>query len=179
MAGPIRILSAIGIAALCGAVVTAAAQQRRGGRPDLSSLRNRVQQYWARRQAKDLVGAYPFYCQSYRSRVSLNDFTKLTRLNRFDISDVRVVDITQDHLRYGVRIAYRFVAPMLTTERLDGEATEEWMRESNGQWCKADEPLALPFNRDGDGRLRESNPRANTPANIQTPDERARSRRPR
>ena len=121
------------------------AQGGRAARPSTSSLESRVQQYWGRRQAKDLTGAYPFYCQSYRSRVSLKDYTQLSRLNRFDLTDIKVASIVQQTDRYQVTITYRFMAPMITQDRLDGQATETWKRDPNGQWCKADEPLELPL----------------------------------
>jgi hypothetical protein len=143
--------NALNIAAsvLIYAVVAAAQDRGRTAPASENALRARVQEYWARRQAKDLVGAYPFYCQAYRSKVSLNDYTRLTRLNRFDLSDVRVAGIVQKQERYDVTISYRFVAPMITQDRLEGQATEAWKRDSNGQWCKEDEPAVLPTPRSG------------------------------
>ena len=108
-------------------------------------LEARVQHYWARRQAKDLVGAYPFYCEAYRSRVSQTAFTQLTRLNRFDLTDVKVSATVPDRDRFQVTITYRFKAPMVPADSLTGQATDAWKRDTDGKWCKEDEPLVLPF----------------------------------
>jgi len=110
-----------------------------------ASVEPRAQQYWARRQAKDLTGAYPFYCSGYRSRVSQAQFLQLTRLVRFDLSDIRVVQATVSGDRAEVTIAYKFVAPLVSAQPLDGQAKETWVRDTDGQWCKEDEPVALPF----------------------------------
>ena len=110
-----------------------------------ASLENRAQQYWARRQAKDLTGAYPFYCSTYRSRVSQAQFLQLTRLVRFDLSDVRVAETAVTGDRAEVTIAYKFLAPLLNGQALDGQAKETWIRDTDGQWCKEDEAVALPF----------------------------------
>jgi len=136
---------------VCAVAATGAQDRGRTPAASESALRTRVQQYWARRQAKDLIGAYPFYCQAYRSKVSLNDYTRLTRLNRFDLTDVKVASIVQQHERYDVTITYRFVAPMITQERLDGQSTEAWKRDSNDQWCKEDEPALLPVPKGASG----------------------------
>lgn len=109
------------------------------------SLEMRAQQYWARRQAKDLTGAYPFYCSAYRARVPLPQFLQLTRLVRFDLSEVRVAEAAVTGNRADVSVVYKFVAPMVSAQTLDGRAKETWIRDTDGQWCKEDEPIALPF----------------------------------
>ena len=120
------------------------ASNARRGEP-ASSLESRVNDYWRRRQAKDLAGSYPFYCAGYRARVSAAQFLQLTRLTRFDLNDVRMTGATAEGNRTTVHIAYRFMMPTLSDQPVPGDATETWMREADGQWCKEDEPLVLPF----------------------------------
>lgn len=110
-----------------------------------ASVESRAQQYWERRQAKDLTGAYPFYCSAYRSRVSLAQFLQLTRLVRFDLSEARVADVAVTGDRAQITITYKFMAPTLAGQLLDGRTIETWIRDPDGQWCREDEPLALPF----------------------------------
>jgi hypothetical protein len=112
-----------------------------------SSLESRAQEYWARRQAKDLSGAYPYYCSAYRARVSLAQFLQMTRLVRFDLRDVRVTvtDAASAKDRAEVTIAYKFLMPTLGDQLLDGQTKEVWARDPDGQWCKQDEPVVLPF----------------------------------
>lgn len=109
------------------------------------SIEKRVQEYWDRRKAKDLAGAYPFYCSPYRSRVSQAQFLQLTRLVRFDLLEVRVASVVPMADRAEVTIAYRFMVPTLPEPERDGRTTEIWARDTNEQWCKEDEPLVLPF----------------------------------
>jgi hypothetical protein len=113
--------------------------------PTASSLESRVQEYWVRRQAKDLAGAYPYYCSAYRSRVSQGQFLQMTRLVRFDIQDVRVTGVTSSGDRAEATIAYKFLMPTLLNQLLDGRTTDVWARDADGKWCKEDEPLVLPF----------------------------------
>lgn len=119
----------------------------RGGPPAVRSvtLQERAQQYWARRQAKDLLGAYPFYCAAYRSRVSQAQYLQLSRLNRFDFVSVDVVGAEPIGDRFDVTIAYRFIAPTVSDQPLNGRTSERWARDSDGLWCKEDEPALLPF----------------------------------
>ena len=119
--------------------------------PPPSPLEARVEQYWARRQAKDLSGAYEFYCAGYRSRVPREQFLQLTRLTRFDLMDIHVVHTQPAGQRAQVTIAYRFAAPMVSEKPVDGQATETWGLEANGSWCKEDEPVVLPFPKSGPG----------------------------
>jgi hypothetical protein len=124
----------------------AAAQQRgvntRARRP--VPVEARARQYWAKRADRDLQGAYAFYCSPYKSRVPLVEYLKLTRLVRFQLTDVRVTHATPVGDRMEVTVEYRFVAPSISAEPLRGETKDVWGRE-NGTWCKVDEPLILPF----------------------------------
>lgn len=114
-------------------------------KPKPSSLESRAQEYWTRRQAKDLAGAYPYYCSAYRARVSQGQFLQMTRLVRFDLRDVRVTAAASSGDRAEVTVAYKFQMPTLADQLLDGQAKEMWVRDADGQWCKEDEPLSLPF----------------------------------
>jgi hypothetical protein len=113
--------------------------------PEAEALRDRAGQYWKRRQAKDLTGAYPFYCATYRSRVSQPQFLQMTRLVRFDLHDVAVRAVAIEGTRASVRVTYKFLLPTLADTLVDGEISEYWVREASGEWCKEDEPLILPF----------------------------------
>jgi hypothetical protein len=115
------------------------------GQPAPSSLESRVQDYWGRRQAKDLSGAYPYYCSAYRARVSQAQFLQMTRLVRFDLRDVHVTRAALAGDRADVTIAYRFLMPTMVDQPLEGQTKETWARDTDGQWCKADEPVVLPF----------------------------------
>ena len=110
-----------------------------------ASVENRAQQYWARRQAKDLAGAYPFYCAAYRSRVSLGQFQQLSRLIRFDLLAFHVAGTEAAGDRIEVTIAYRFLVPTLPEPEVNSQMTETWARDTDGQWCKEDEPVVMPF----------------------------------
>jgi hypothetical protein len=132
----------------CGTHATPAAA-RVASAPASASLEERVRQYWERRQAKDLAGAYPFYCAAYRSRVPQNEYLQMTRLVRFDLRDVKIAGTTPSGGAVAVTIAYRFLMPTISDRPVDGQATEMWMRDTDGQWCKQDEPLLLPFPRGG------------------------------
>jgi hypothetical protein len=145
-------------AALVAIVVTAAGCAARttgsGGRPTpppsapqsaIVPLEIRAQQYWDRRRAKDLSGAYSFYCSEYRARVSQAQFLQMTRLVRFDLTEARIAKVQVDEQQADVTVAYRFLLPTLPGQLADGESTESWRRDTDGQWCKDDEPLVLPF----------------------------------
>jgi hypothetical protein len=77
--------------------------------------------------------------------VSQAQFLQMTRLVRFDLTDVHVAGVTTEGNRATVRIAYHFMMPTISTDPLPGEASEVWLREPDGQWCKEDEPIVLPF----------------------------------
>jgi hypothetical protein len=121
--------------------------QPRGAASDAapSRLVKRVEDYWERRELKDLRGAYPFYCEEYKSRVPPDDFVRMTRLVRFDLRDIRVIKVDGDGDRRQVGIAFRFVAPMVGDGLLEGRATDVWKLGRDGRWCKEDEPIELPF----------------------------------
>ena len=112
---------------------------------DAGALEKRAQAYWERRQAKDLSGAYPFYCASYRSRVSQADFLQMTRLVRFTLRDVKVSQMVAVGARAEITVDYRFMIPTLPNPENSGQTKEMWARDPDGQWCKEDEPLVLPF----------------------------------
>jgi hypothetical protein len=103
-----------------------------------------VNEYWHRREAKDLAGAYGFYCTEYRARVSQPAFLQMTRLVRFDLSEIKIAAAVEEGNRATVRVAYKFAAPNIAPGLLDGETTDTWLRDADGQWCKQDEPLTLP-----------------------------------
>ena len=109
------------------------------------SLAARVEAYWQRRQAKDLEGAYSFYCPGYKQRVQRSEFLRLTRLTRFDLREVRVEPPRPAQGRAAVTVQLRFMAPFIAPEALQGRTTEWWSRDADGEWCKEDEPLVLPF----------------------------------
>jgi hypothetical protein len=150
-------MSAVSIGSLCAArtesssVLIARTQQKTAmsrtslSQSPASSLQSRAEGYWARREAKDLSGAYPFYCSAYRARVPLAQFLQMTRLVRFDLRDIRVSLPASTGDRAEVTIAYRFLMPTLGDQLLDGQTKESWVRDSDGQWCKEDEPVLLPF----------------------------------
>jgi hypothetical protein len=131
----------------CGARAKPAGTSARATPAQATTLEDRVQQYWKRRQAKDLAGAYPFYCAAYRARVSQTEYLQLTRLARFDLSDVRIAGTAPSAGGVAVTIAYRFLMPTISDRPLDGHATEIWTRDAGGEWCKQDEPVVLPFPR--------------------------------
>ena len=110
-----------------------------------AGLEQRVLQYWARRQAKDLPAAYPFYCQPYRSKVSRDQFIQMTRLNRFDMKDLKVASITPQDDAFSVTITFRYLAPMISDQPLEGRSPELWKRDADGTWCRVEEPAGLPF----------------------------------
>jgi hypothetical protein len=130
-------------AALLMAVAAMTPLQARPSPPD--DLLARARAYWDRRQAKDLAGAYGFYCSGYRARVSQPQFMQLTRLNRFDLKEVHLSATMTGADRAQVTIAYKFMLPTLPGELVDSKASDGWSRDTDGQWCKEDEPLVLPF----------------------------------
>jgi hypothetical protein len=123
----------------------AASKVQRESESATSALQIRAQSYWGRRQAKDLSGAYSFYCSAYKARVPLAEFLQMTRLTRFDLKDARVTDLKPSGDSVEVVVNYRFVMPTLADQLLDGQTSERWARDSNGEWCKPDEPIVLPF----------------------------------
>jgi hypothetical protein len=110
-----------------------------------AALKQRVLEYWQRRQAKDLSNAYPYYCAEYRARVPLAQFLQQTRLVRFDLTGVQVAGAEPDGRRMNVKISYRFLVPSLPQPEQSGQTTEPWMRGADGKWCKEDEVMVLPF----------------------------------
>jgi hypothetical protein len=108
-------------------------------------LVERVRQYWERRKAKDLPGAYLSYCAAYKARVSRDQFLQLTRLTRFDLTGVEVTADPAARGRSEVTVTYKYLLPTLDARPLEGKTTEMWAQDKNGQWCKEDEPLVLPF----------------------------------
>jgi hypothetical protein len=122
---------------------------RRGAAP--VSLVDRATQYWERRKAKDLAAAYVFYCDAYKSRVSRDQYLQLTRLTRFGLTEVKVTADPAAHGRAQVTVAYKYLMPVLDTRPLEGKTTEMWAQDKNGEWCKEDEPLVLPFPSGGRG----------------------------
>jgi hypothetical protein len=112
---------------------------------DASSPESRVQQYWARRQAKDLAGAWTFYCADYQARVPQPQFMMMTRLLRFDLRDLKVAKVERHGDKADVTIAYKFSLPTVPGQDLDGQSSDVWSKGADGQWCKDDEPLVLPF----------------------------------
>jgi hypothetical protein len=110
-----------------------------------SPVTPRALAYWERRQAKDLAGAYAFYCAAYRARVPQADFVRMVRLVRFDLTAVRVARVELSGDAAQVTVAYRFLAPMLGDRLAEGQVTETWRRDTGGEWCKEDEALVLPF----------------------------------
>jgi len=133
------------VMAACVAAITGGAIADAQSKGETSGLEQRVLQYWARRRAKDLPGAYPFYCRQYRSKVSRDQFIQLTRLNRFDMNDLKVAGIAPQDDAFAVTITYRYMAPMISDKPLEGRSPELWKRDADGAWCKVDEPTALPF----------------------------------
>jgi hypothetical protein len=111
------------------------------------SLAERAEAYWNRRVAKDLAGAWAFYCDAYKNRVPQSEFLRLTRLARFDLRDARVAEVAGDASRAQVTIAIRFVLPVLSPGPVEFRARESWALDSDGRWCKEDEPAPLPFPR--------------------------------
>jgi hypothetical protein len=129
--------------------VTETSPLRRGAAP--ASLVDRATQYWERRRAKDLAGAYVFYCDAYKSRVSHDQYLQLTRLTRFELTDVKVTADPAAHDRAQVTVAYKYMMPVIDTRPLEGKTTEMWAQDKNGEWCKEDEPLILPLPSGGRG----------------------------
>ena len=117
-----------------------------------ATLLERASQYWERRKAKDLGGAYPFYCTAYKSRVSRDQYLQLTRLTRFDLTEVKVAADPAARGRADVRVDYKYLFALISDKPLPGKTTEVWLQDSDGQWCKEDESLALPIGRGGASR---------------------------
>ena len=131
-----------------GAVSAPVQQAESNGDAARSAIEARAQKYWERRQAKDLLGAYPFYCAVFRARVSQSQFLHMTRLTRFDLSDSRVTSVTikdQANDKAQVTVDYKFLVPTLSGQPVPGRVTELWALDPDGQWCKQDEPLVMPF----------------------------------
>ena len=127
--------------------VGCAARSGRGDE-DATRLTSRVEAYWKRREAKDLHGAYAFYCSAYKKQVSEADFLRLTRLTRFDIRDTRVVAVTSESpARAQVTVSLRFTMATISVEPLESRTSEWWARDTDRQWCKENELLVLPFPR--------------------------------
>ncbi len=143
----VALRSLVAVCAFAMTQGTAAVQQPSGvpRAPHSMSIETRAQQYWAKRQQRDLAGAYPFYCSSYKARVPLSDFLKQSRLIRFELKDVEVTHVEPVGQRMQVTVKYRFMAPTISPEPLPGETKEMWAREATGTWCKEDEPLVRPF----------------------------------
>ena len=110
-----------------------------------STLEARAQRYWDFRRDKDLSGAYELYCSDYRARVTRGEFLKLTRLVRFDLQDLRVARVLDEGGTAKVTVGFRFTLPTLPDQLVNGETTDDWKRDVDGQWCKVDEPLVMPF----------------------------------
>lgn len=156
-----RVMIVTAVVLLCCIVCVGGCSVRRQplpGRPETSqsqvasrdastaaALESRAQQYWERRQAKDLTASYSYYCLEYRSRIPQAQYLQLTRLARFDLMEVRVVGIEGSGNRLQVTVAFRIVLPKLVGQVTNGQTSEMWARGSNGEWCKEDEPLILPF----------------------------------
>ena len=70
---------------------------------------------------------------------------QMTRLLRFNIEDLKItaVDVTPKAAK--VVLSYAFTLPTVPDQRLKGEASAAWSLGEDGQWCKDDEPLPLPF----------------------------------
>lgn len=136
-------------ATLCAAIAgfACAARSERHHRATAEPLVARVEAYWKRREAKDLAGAYTFYCSGFKARVPQAEFLRLTRLTRFDIRDVRVAPVVENAPRLEVTISLRFSMPSLAREPIESQTKEWWARDAGWQWCKEDEPLVLPFPR--------------------------------
>lgn len=111
----------------------------------VTSPESRVLQYWARRQAKDLAGAWTFYCADYQARVPQPQFMKMTRLLRFDLRDLKVAKVERHGDKADVTIAYKFTLMTVPDQDLEGQSSDVWSQGADGQWCKDDEPLVLPF----------------------------------
>jgi hypothetical protein len=139
--------SRLGLAAViivaCGAV--APIVQTTAAQTPAPSPESRVVQYWARRQAKDLAGAWTFYCAEYQARVPQPQFMMMTRLLRFDLRDITVAKVEPRADKADVTIAYKFSLPTMPGQDLDGQSSDVWSKGADGQWCKDDEPLVLPF----------------------------------
>lgn len=134
---------------MCAAIAGFACAARAERHPPTPAepLVPRVEAYWKRREVKDLAGAYNFYCSGYKARVPEAEFLRLTRLTRFDIRDVRVAPVVEAADRVEVTVSFRFIAPPLSSEPIESQTREWWVRDDDHQWCKEDEPLVLPFPR--------------------------------
>jgi hypothetical protein len=137
-----NVLISQSIASVSAAQSTAAAASQIS---DASALERRALAYWERRKAKDLDGAYPFYCAAYRERVPLSQFLQMTRLVRFDFLELRIAKLEGSGDQAQVTIAYKFFAPMLAGQIIDASSMEVWIRGTDTEWCKEAEPLVLPF----------------------------------
>jgi hypothetical protein len=148
----IRLFRSMILIVAFGAAASATGQDREkaesNGDAVRSAIEARAQTYWERRQAKDLLGAYPFYCAAYRARVSQSQFLQMTRLIRFDMKETRVSSVNindQANDKAQVTVDYKFLVPTLSAEPVSGRSTELWVLDRDGQWCKEDEPLVIPF----------------------------------
>jgi hypothetical protein len=110
-----------------------------------AELAARAERYWKAREERDLIAAYPFYCSDYKKRVPLSEFVKQTRLARFELKNIKITEISRRGQLFDVTITYQFMAPMLTDRPLESRVTDVWTKDSDGLWCKQDEPATLPF----------------------------------
>jgi hypothetical protein len=149
-----RVSAVAGLMLLVCALPTAARARAQSPAPAVSvsagdrapaPLLDRATQYWERRKAKDLGGAYVFYCAAYKSRVSRDQYLQLTRLARFDLTEVAVAADPAARSRAEVRVAYKYLFTAISDKPLDGKTSEIWVQDGDGQWCKEDESLVLPF----------------------------------
>jgi hypothetical protein len=131
-----------GVAAAAGILLSCATASP--PRPRISDLSARVQQYWNRRQAKDLAGMYALYSSGYRTRHTREEFLRKFRLIRFDVLDFRLVGV--ENVSPGVAdvtVSYRTSAPKIP-QPIDAQVTDRWIREKDGAWYKETEKILLP-----------------------------------
>jgi hypothetical protein len=142
--GLILVLSVLPVAPRAGAQSPAPAASAHPGN-GAPALLERAAQYWERRKAKDLGGAYPFYCAAYKSRVSRDQYLQLTRLTRFDLTEVKVAADPAARGRADVIVEYKYRFTVISDAPLTGKTSEVWLQDSDGQWCKEDEAVVLPI----------------------------------
>src|SRR5207244_6049487 len=80
--------------------------------------------------------------------LSLHDAfrSQMTRLVRFDLSDIKIAAVVEEGDYANVRVTYKFPAPNITPGLLEGETTETWRRDSGGQWCKQEDRKSTRLN---------------------------------
>ena len=81
--------------------------------------------------------------------MSREAFIHTTRLVRFGLSDTQIASVNLSGERAQVTIAYRFMMPAISPNPIATETSEWWALEG-GEWCKEDEPLVLPYPRQGE-----------------------------